>query len=154
VNDILDAVRAWLQLLRIAGGLKKSMDARLRGRFGVSISRFDVMSALERAGADGLRAGELSQRLRVTEGNTTQVTAPLIRDGLVKRITDREDARVAIFKLTKKGETLFAEMAEEHRRWVAEAFSGLSSAQIDSMRKLLDKIAIPADAANSGKDAA
>ncbi|HOP20251.1 MAG TPA: hypothetical protein PK585_09235, partial [Amphiplicatus sp.] len=63
MNDILDAVRAWLQLLRIAGGLKKSMDARLRGRFGVSISRFDVMSALERAGADGLRAGELSQRL-------------------------------------------------------------------------------------------
>lgn len=154
MSDDRDAIRAWLLLLRQAGAMKKSMDARLRSRFGISISRFDIMSALERAGDEGLRAGELSQRLMVTEGNTTQVTTPLVRDGLVRRMTSSEDGRVAIFKLTRKGETLFAEMAAEHRRWVDEAFSGFSSAQIDALRKLLARINIPANAENQGKDAA
>ena len=87
----------------------------MRARFGLSISRFDVLAALDRAGDAGLTAGALTSHLKVTEGNTTQVTAPLIKDGLVRRTVSREDGRVAIFQLTRRGQRLFDEMAAINR---------------------------------------
>src|SRR5262249_27516661 len=86
-----------------------------------SISRFDVLAALDRAGEDGLTGGGLSQRLRVTEGNTTQVTAPLIEAGLVRRSVSPSDGRIATFQLTTKGRARFAPMAADNR-WRAAAF--------------------------------
>ena len=143
MSEDREALRAWLALLGASNAIKKGVDARLRQRFGLSISRFDVLAALDRAGEDGLTGGGLSQRLRVTEGNTTQVTAPLIEAGLVRRNVSPSDGRIAIFQLTKKGRALFARMADENRRWVAETFSPLTSAQIATLRGLLTSLAPP-----------
>ncbi|MEO1242666.1 MAG: MarR family transcriptional regulator [Pseudomonadota bacterium] len=151
-NGDRNALRAWLDLLTASNAIKKSADTALRNQFGVSISRFDVMAALDRANGEGLRAGDLSQRLMVTEGNTTQVTAPLIRDGLVKRTPSRNDGRVAIFRLTRKGAKLFQKMADEHRHWVAGAFSDLSPGELATLRRLLGKLNLPIEI--EGKDAA
>ena len=147
-----NALRTWLDLLTASNAIKKSVDTTLRSEFGVSISRFDVLSALDRADSNGMRAGELSQRLMVTEGNTTQVTAPLIRDGLVKRTQGRDDARVFYFRLTRKGEKLFQEMAEEHRHWIADAFSNLSQNDLATLRRILGKLNLPVE--TNKKDAA
>lgn len=149
-----DTLRAWLHMLKAANALKKSIDGKLRDEYGMSLARFDVLAALERAGPTGLRAGALSQRLMVTEGNTTQVTATLIRDGLIRRAVSREDGRVAIFKLTKKGEKLFADMAAANREWVAEAFSGFVRPELAAFRTLLDKLNLPLNKIDAGKDAA
>lgn len=143
MNDSDNALRGWLSLLSAANNLKKTVDARLRAEFGLSISRFDVLAALERAGPQGLRAGALSQQLMVTEGNTTQVTAPLIRDGLVARRQDEQDGRAAIFGLTEKGEKLFADMAKAHRGWIEDAFSDFSPAQLEAFRWQLGNIKSP-----------
>ncbi|MEK7266826.1 MAG: MarR family transcriptional regulator [Pseudomonadota bacterium] len=153
MSDDRDAVRTWLALLGASRGLEKAVDTGLRGRFGHSISRFDVLSALDRAGAEGLRAGALTERLMVSDGATTQVTAPLIREGLVRRISDPEDGRAAIFSLTKKGAKLFAGMAAEHRQWIDCAFEALTPAQMKSLRRLLVQID-PVNIARSTKDAA
>jgi len=144
LTDRSDSLRSWLALLSTANGLKKNVDTRLRVEFGLSISRFDVMAALGRAGSDGLRAGAMSQQLMVTEGNVTQVTAPLIRDGIVARASDKQDGRVAIFRLTRKGVKLFRAMAESHRRWIEESFADLSPSQLANFRRLLDKIDVNA----------
>jgi DNA-binding MarR family transcriptional regulator len=132
-----------LALLSVSNKIKKSVDARMRQEFGLSISRFDVLSALDRAGKAGLTAGALSTYLRVTEGNTTQVTAPLIGDGLVDRGASAQDGRIAIFRLTKRGQRVFDEMAKANREWVMEAFSPLTSAQILSLRGLLNALNHP-----------
>jgi len=153
MSDDREAVRAWLALLAAARGLEKAVDTGLRSRFGHSISRFDVLSALDRAGADGLRAGALTERLMVSDGATTQVTAPLIREGFVKRAPDPNDGRVAIFSLTKKGEKIFAEMAGVHRGWIDDAFANLSPAQMKTLRRLLSQI-VPEKIARAKRDAA
>lgn len=138
-----ETLRAWLALLSAAERIKKDIDARMRSRFGLSISRFDVMAALDRAGEAGLTAGELTSHLKVTEGNTTQVTAPLIKDGLVRRTVSANDGRVAIFALTKRGRRIFDEMAEINRAWVAEALAPLTLAQISSLHALLNTLNHP-----------
>lgn len=138
-----DALRAWLHLLGTANAIKKTVDTQLRQRFGMSISRFDVLAALDRADDDGLTAGGLTAYLKVTEGNTTQVTAPLIQAGLVDRTVSPDDGRVAIFRLTAKGRELFAAMAAENRRWIDGAFSALTPVQLASLRELLAAIEPP-----------
>ncbi len=148
-----ESLRAWLDLLGVAMALKKRADAHMKAQFGLSLSRFDVLAALDRAGEDGLTGGGLSAWLRVTEGNTTQVTAPLIEDGLVQRSVSAEDGRVAMFKLTAKGRRLFARMAEDNRAWVAEAFSGLSPADTKTLRQLLSALKPTPDALR-GEEAA
>lgn len=147
-------LRAWLNLLKASNAIKKSIDTELRKQFGISISRFDVLAALDRAPAEGMRAGALTQLLMVTEGNTTQVTTPLIRDGLVKRTVSTEDGRVAFFKLTRRGERLFKEMAAANKRWVGETFGALSENELATLRRLLEKLDIPALHNDEGKDAA
>jgi DNA-binding MarR family transcriptional regulator len=144
MKDGRDTLRAWLALLSASNAIKKTVDARMRQRFGLSISRFDVLAALDRAGEGGLTAGALSTHLKVTEGNTTQVTVPLVSEGLVRRRVSSSDGRVAIFELTKKGQRVFAEMAEANRHWVAEAFSPLTADQISALRNLLGVLNHPA----------
>ena len=153
MTDDREALRGWLALLAMSRRLQKAVDTGFRTRFGHSIARFDVLSALDRAGPAGLRAGALTDLLKVSDGATTQVTTPLVREGLVNRIADPNDGRVAIFSLTKKGAQLFAEMAAEHRRWIDEAFAALTPAQLKSMRRLLVQID-PEKIARSKKDAA
>ncbi|RJF85947.1 MarR family winged helix-turn-helix transcriptional regulator [Sphingomonas cavernae] len=143
MTDDRDTLRAWLHLLGTANAIKKGVDTRLRQRFGTSISRFDVLAALDRADDEGLTAGGLTAYLKVTEGNTTQVTAPLIQTGLVQRTVSPRDGRVAIFRLTTKGRQLFAAMAEENRRWIDDAFSRLAPTEIAQLRTLLAAIEPP-----------
>lgn len=140
MTDGRDTLLAWLTLLNASNAIKKAIDAQLRASYGISISRFDVMSALERRDPEGLRAGELSRQLMVTEGNTTQVTAPLIRDGFVERRVSPKDARGVIFSLTPKGRELFNAMAREHKEWIHDAFADLSSSDLSQLRSLLDQL--------------
>jgi len=138
-----DALRAWLTLLGTANAIKKGVDMRLKQRFGLSIARFDVLAALDRAGEEGLTAGGLTAWLKVTEGNTTQVTAPLVEAGLVERRPDPNDRRVAIFRLSSEGRVLFAQMATENRAWIDAAFAGLSTTEIATLRDLLAALEPP-----------
>lgn len=140
MSEDRNALRAWLDLLAAANAIEKGLDSMFRREFGLSLSRFDVLSALDRAGKDGLRAGDLTRKLLVTDGATTQVTASLIRDGLVKRTPCPDDGRAAIFTLTRKGEKLFQKMASIHRGWVNDAFIGFTPSQIESLRNLMKKI--------------
>ena len=149
-----DALRAWLDLLTASNAIKKDIDGSLRREFGVSIARFDVLAALDRAGDKGLRAGDLTQSLLVTDGATTQLTAPLIRDGLIKREPCARDKRAAIFTLTRNGEKLFRDMAEVHRGWVARAFAEFSPVQLETLRDLLGKLDRPNTENHDGRTAA
>ncbi len=142
-----DALRAWLALLSASSAIKKGVDAQLRQRFGVSISRFDVLAALDQAGEGGCSAGDLTARLRVTEGNTTQITTPLIAAGLVARSASPADGRVANFRLTPEGQRLFDRMAEENRALIAESFAALSPTDIATLRHLLAQLVPPIPAA-------
>lgn len=143
MTEARDALRTWLALLSTTNTIKKAIDAQLRQRFGVSLSRFDVLAALDRAGSAGATAGELTAWLKVTEGNTTQVTAPLIAAGLVDRATSPIDGRIAIFRLTATGRSLFDRMAHENRELVIEAFSDLSADDVASFRTLLECLRDP-----------
>ena len=131
------AVKSWLALLTTANAIKKDVDTRLRAQFDMSISRFDVLSALDRSKRNGLRAGELSRQLFVSDGNTTQVMSRLVKEGLVLRRQDSQDARAINYSLSDEGKLLFDQMAAAHEKWIQAVFDELTDQKHMELSEIL-----------------
>jgi DNA-binding MarR family transcriptional regulator len=125
LNDHQD-IRLWLRMMAIHKLINNEARRRLRESFKMSLSRFDLMAQLD-AHKNGLRMGEISNRLMVTTGNITGLTDELEADGLVERIPDPRSRRALLVRLTPKGRKLFRAAAKANEQWIAEFFSVLSA---------------------------
>ncbi len=125
-------LRLWLRLLGTTNELERELRRRLRQEFGVTLPRFDVLAALDRA-PEGLSMTELSRRLMVTNGNTTVLVGALEQAGLVRRAVSACDRRRVTVKLTARGRARFALMATAHARWVSELLAGLDERAADRL---------------------
>ena len=134
-----DALRLWLRLLTCTTMIEREVRRRLREGFGMTLARFDLMAQLERAPA-GLRMGELSRRLMVTNGNVTGLVAQLAREGLVERVPVPQDRRAQTVRLTAQGRAAFDRMAAAHERWIVELTAGLDAAERRRLHALLGEL--------------
>ncbi|AOR80174.1 MarR family winged helix-turn-helix transcriptional regulator [Novosphingobium resinovorum] len=126
-------LRVWVRLLDCAKIIEKRLRRNFEDQFSTTLPRFDILATLDRA-PDGLRMGELSRALLVSNGNVTAIVRQLQEQGLVSSYTDPEDARSAIVSLTPNGRVQFAVLAEAHHGWVREALADFPE---DSQRQLL-----------------
>jgi DNA-binding MarR family transcriptional regulator len=138
-DDHHESLRLWLRLLTCTLTIERRIRARLRERFATTLPRFDLMAQLER-NPEGLRMGELSQRLMVTGGNVTGITDQLVAEGLVERQPIANDRRAYAVRLTPKGRRAFETMAVEHERWVIEVMGGLDPAERERLHALLGRL--------------
>ncbi|WP_395011683.1 MarR family winged helix-turn-helix transcriptional regulator [Undibacterium sp.] len=133
------SLKLWLRMLSTTVMIENEIRNRLRAEFDITLPRFDLMAQLERH-PDGLRMGELSKRMMVTGGNITGITDQLEQEGLVMRVTDKQDRRAYSVKLTTAGRKAFKTMASVHEAWVAELFSGVDAEQKSQMISLLSSV--------------
>ena len=138
-------LRLWLRLYAATSVIEREMRRFLRTRFATTLPRFDLMAALERA-PKGLTMGELSRRLMVSGGNVTSIVAGLERDGLVCRRQPASDRRTSYVALTKQGRAAFAEMAQEHERWIDQLLADVADDDMDALTNLLAEVKHKAEA--------
>jgi DNA-binding MarR family transcriptional regulator len=134
--DAQDTVRLSLRLLTTSRLIEREVDALFRARFDSTIARFDFLSALDRHGP--LTLGEVSQYLLVSNGNVTQLRTRLSDDSLIETEQDESDRRVQRVRLTKRGESVFKQMAKAHAARVDSLFGGLTTADKQALTRLLD----------------
>lgn len=134
-----ERLRLWLKLLKASSLIEDEVRRRLRNDCNWTLPRFDVMSALARK-PDGLKMGEISQLLRVSNGNVTVVVDKLAEEGLALRVAVPGDRRANLIRLTPKGQALFAEHAKAHESWIDELLGGLNADDIDGMILRLDHL--------------
>lgn len=137
--DDHDDLRLWLRLLTCCNLIEGDIRGRLRTEYETTLPRFDLMAQLERH-PEGLRMGELSQRMMVTGGNVTGITDQLEEEKLVVREPSPEDRRAFVVKLTPSGRKAFAKMAAVHEQWIVELFSTLPAASKDTLIELLSQL--------------
>jgi DNA-binding MarR family transcriptional regulator len=133
------ALRIWLRLLTCTQLIERTVRTRLREQFGTTLPRFDLMAQLERH-REGLKMNELSRLLMVTGGNVTAIVDQLEREGLVERLDEPADRRAFRIRLTRSGETAFADMARAHEAWVVELLAGLTRREHEELLALLAKV--------------
>lgn len=136
-------LRLWLKLLKVSGGIEAELRRRLRDQHDTTLPRFDVMSALARH-PKGLKMSELSEYLRVSNGNVTGIVDRLTEDGLALRVAVPGDRRAQLARLTPAGHEAFARLAREHELWIDEMLGGLGPDEARAMIGLLDAITKPA----------
>ncbi len=127
-------LRAWIRLLECAKIIEKRLRRNFEEQYDTTLPRFDVLATLARSEA-GMRMGELSRALLVSNGNVTAVVRQLQEECLVAATPDPEDRRSAIVSLTPTGHVRFEELASAHHGWVLEALSDFPE---DKQRVLLD----------------
>ncbi len=135
-----ERLRLWLRLLKASSAIEAELRRRLRDRHGTTLPRFDVMSALARS-PEGLKMSEISDLLKVSNGNVTGIVDRLAEEGLAKRQAVPGDRRANRVQLTQAGRAGFAELATAHEGWIDEMLGGLSAADIETLGALL--VALP-----------
>src|SRR5256885_17246299 len=84
------ALRLWLRMLTCCNLIEGEIRNRLRSEFDTTLPRFDLMAQLQRA-PEGMKMGELSRHMMVTNGNITGITDQLEKEGLeIGRASCRE----------------------------------------------------------------
>ncbi len=137
-DDDHRALKLWLRLLTCSNLVESRVRGRLRSDFDCTLPRFDLLAQLDRH-PDGLKMGELSQRLMVTGGNITGITDQLETDGWVERAGVENDRRAWRVRLTPRGKKAFRQMAHIHEGWIVELFEGWTDRDQEQFFKLLGK---------------
>lgn len=130
-KDDESELRLWLRMLSCTNRVSSEVRARLRAEYGVTLPRFDLLAQLDRE-RDGLRLGELSRRLMVTNGNITGLVGRLVAEGLIRRDADA-DRRAAVVRLTPHGKATFRRMAQSHDIWLKEILSDVNKATLAAL---------------------
>jgi DNA-binding MarR family transcriptional regulator len=137
-SDHKDELRLWLRLFSCKMLIENEIRRRLRDNFEITLPRFDLMAQLDKAPA-GMKLGELSQRLMVSNGNITGLVDRLVEQGLLDRQPAPNDRRAQLVKLTAEGRRSFRAMAASHEAWIAEILGDLSGSERDALMRLLGK---------------
>ncbi|MCS6627105.1 MarR family transcriptional regulator [Roseibacterium beibuensis] len=132
------SLRLWLRLLTCTTTVEQTIAQRLRDEFGSTLPRFDMLSALDRAGEAGLTMGEVSRMLMVSNGNVTGLARRLKTDGLIEHLPGA-DRRVQRVRLTTLGRARFAAMARAHEHWIETLLADLTTAEADDLTRLLEQ---------------
>ncbi|WP_407850058.1 MarR family winged helix-turn-helix transcriptional regulator [Bordetella petrii] len=140
------ALRLWLRMLTCCNLIESEIRGRLRTEFDTTLPRFDLMAQLQRA-PKGMKMGELSRRMMVTNGNITGITDQLEKEGLVMRTKMETDRRSSVLKLTPQGRRAFARMARAHESWVKGMFNDLPDASRDALYQALGELKLQVVAA-------
>lgn len=116
-----------LTLNRAHAGLIRRFDWALGSCHGLSFADFVVLYHLDRAPEKRLRRVDLADRVGLTVSGVTRLLAPLEKRGIVTRLSDAKDARVAYAVITAAGSALFADAlatAEDHASEYVPATEG------------------------------
>ena len=107
-------------------------------RFGLSIPEWRILANLGRFGP--LYAGELAERSSMDKPKVTRALQRLEAAGIVQRAVDAEDRRQVRLALTRRGRSMFSEIAALALDWEKRFLSPLSEAERRTLDRVLTKL--------------
>ena len=134
-----EKLKLWLAILKTSRSIEAEVRERLRCDFQTTLPRFDVLAALYRS-PTGLKMGDLSAALKVSNGNVTGIVERLVQEGLVLRIPVEGDRRALLVCLTQKGCEHFSEQAVTHEGWIEEMLTDISLERATQLQNLLTQV--------------
>lgn len=112
--------------------------ANIRSRTGLTPSQFDIIATL--GNTPGMTFKELGEKTLITKGTLTGVVDRLQEKELVVRVTQQEDRRSTIVKLTKKGEAEFKRVFAPQIAFGKQAFAHYAENDFDALEKELTRL--------------
>lgn len=92
-----------LRLLQSADTFRARLSGEFSSVHGLSVNEFLLLSHLENAPMHRLPRVELAKRMHISASTVTRMVAPMEKIGLVERLADVRDARLAFVVITDTG---------------------------------------------------
>lgn len=137
------AVAAWEALFRAQSGLFREFAASpvWHGR---STREYDVLYQLGRAGEQGMRQRDLTDRLFISQPSLSRMIERLVQEGLINRCPDPNDGRGALLALSEAGRSLQRRIGAGHAADIARAMRArLSDDELRTLQALANKLSPP-----------
>jgi len=119
----------------------KAFSAALEKKLsGKEVSRVQFMALAHLIALGTMPQKELAELLTITPASTVRLVDRLARDGWVERILDPGDRRVKLISPTQKAVNTWEDMSDYVQQITVKAYVGLSDAQIDMVKGVLQKV--------------
>jgi MarR family 2-MHQ and catechol resistance regulon transcriptional repressor len=106
--------------------------------FGLTPSQFDIIATL--GNTSGMTFKELGEKTLITKGTLTGVIDRLEAKGLVSRVTQMEDRRSTMVRLTADGEKTFERVFGPHIEFCKQPFHDYGAEDFASLERELAKL--------------
>ncbi|MBU3718761.1 MAG: winged helix-turn-helix transcriptional regulator [Actinobacteria bacterium] len=135
-----DEMRAWRSYITTSVDLMKALESDV-SPYGITMGDYQLLAMISEAQDSRLRLCDLAEQLRLTRGGLTRRMDGVLSQGLVRRVQDDRDRRVAFAELTAKGWTLLKRVAPIHLASVRRLMiDHLSRAEIKAIGSAFGKI--------------
>lgn len=135
-----DEMKAWRSYITTSVDLMKALEADVSPH-GITMGDYQLLAMISEAPESRLRLCDLADQLRLTRGGLTRRMEGVLSQGLVRRVQDDRDRRVAFAELTAKGWTLLKKIAPIHLASVRRLMiDHLSRAEIKAIGSAFGKI--------------
>jgi len=128
----------FLDLARVQAILTRKFDGRLGAIHGIGMTDFMLLSHLAKAPDEKMRRIDLAEKIGLTASGVTRLLIPMEKIGLVRRETDKQDARVSYVMLAPGGKRLFTD-ALEQAEVLAEDI--IAASHVSKPEVLMDSVA-------------
>lgn len=111
-------------------------------RFGITSAQYNVLRILRGVSPDGYPRCEIIPRMIDQAPDVTRIIDNLEKLDLIVRLNSREDRRLSITKITKKGLDLLQKMEEDIEAVNRSMNDSLTKAEIRQLSELCEKLYI------------
>jgi DNA-binding MarR family transcriptional regulator len=134
-------VSAWMRLMRAQQSALLKIERALREANLPSLSWYDVLLELDRAGDKGLRPVELERQMLIAQSNISRLIDRIEAAGYVERRPCDEDARGQMIVITPAGRDLRKRMWPSYAAAIQNAIgTHVSEREASSLSALLAKL--------------
>jgi DNA-binding MarR family transcriptional regulator len=119
-TDAYACARAWSALSAAHARVAERLTAALSHACGLSINDFEVLLRLDEVPPPGLRLGDLSPAVRLTQPSLSRMIARLAQHGWLTRTGDPNDGRGVLISLTPAGRDVLHAAVPVHAQTIRE----------------------------------
>ena len=108
--------------------------------FKITLPQFNVLRILKGAHPNGYPRGEIMRRMVESAPDVTRLIDRLIKEDLVERYESKEDRRLSLARITKKGINLLSKINPEVDKFISEYSSPLSKTEKEMLSNICEKL--------------
>jgi DNA-binding MarR family transcriptional regulator len=109
-----------------------------RREFGVSRRRVRIIFTL--MGAEGIAVGELARRAELDIAQTSRTVGTMMRERLLRRLSNPDNARFSQVVLTDRGRQLYHDIVGRYREINHRLLEVLSDSEVVQLDSIVDKL--------------
>ena len=128
-----------LNLFIASNYLHSKLDSICNG-YQITIAQFNVLRILMGAHPEGYPRGEIIRRMVEPAPDVTRLIDRLIKEDFDKRYNSKEDRRLSLARITKKGIALLTKINPEVDRFLLNYSSTLTKSEKEILSNLLEKL--------------